>query len=105
MTDDELRDHFSRIDQRFDQIDHRFDGMQAQIDERFDGVYEVLKAQGNAIARLDARVPGGPSRRHVPRKVASDEEATRLRRRASYAGPEEIECRRRTPLTTDPLSA
>ena len=58
MTDDELRDHFSRIDQRFDQIDHRFDGMQAQIDERFDGVYEVLKAQGNAIARLDARVTG-----------------------------------------------
>ena len=32
MTDNELRDHFSRIDQRFD-------GMQAQIDERFDSMH------------------------------------------------------------------
>ena len=29
MTDDELRNHFSRIDQKFNQIDQRFDGMQA----------------------------------------------------------------------------
>ena len=63
MTDNELRDHYSRIDQRFD-------GMQAQIDERFDGAYEVLKAQGNAIVRLDARVTVW-KRRSTPNSTAS----------------------------------
>ena len=56
VTDDDLRAEFRTIGQRLDamqaHIDERFNG----VDERFNGVYEVLTAQGNAIARLDAKV-------------------------------------------------
>ena len=54
----EIIPRFDRMDQRFDRMDQRFDRM----DQRFDHMDELLRSQGERIARVEGReeaVAGG----------------------------------------------